>query len=409
MRIAVLTPAPPHPPRQGAALRNLALLRALASAHEVWLFTLGTSVDRTLGTLCAEVCLAPPPAPRRAWRRALAALAGRLPDLAQRRYQPTLAAALRRALATERFDAVQIEGLEMAAHWLVARRRIAARPWAVYDAHNAEHVLQARAAAVERRTLARWPAALYSYLQAAKLRRYERVVRLACDLTLAVGEPDRAALAALAPDVPVELLPNGVDVASYAPAPLRPQAEVAAAPRLLFFGTLDYRPNVDAARWLVTEIWPPIRAALPGARCTIVGARPTPAVAALGRRPGVMVLGDVPDVRPHLAQADVVVVPLRFGSGSRLKVLEALAAGRPVISTPLGCEGLAVRDGRHVLLAEDTAAFVVTIRHLCQNERLRQALASAGRKLVEERYDWAQITPRLLALYAQRSRAAVAS
>ncbi|MBI4504041.1 MAG: glycosyltransferase, partial [Chloroflexi bacterium] len=284
MRIALLTPAPPYPPHQGAALRNLALLRALAGAHEIWLFTLGTSVDTTLRALCTEVSMAPPPAPRSAWRRALATLRGPLPDLAQRQYQPALATALRKALASEHFDAVQIEGLEMAAHWLVARRRLAAWPWAVYDAHNAEHVLQARAAAVERGTPTRWPAAVYSHLQARKLRRYERVVRLACDLTLAVGEPDRAVLAALAPEAPVELLPNGVDVASYHPAALRAQGDVGAAPRLLFFGTLDYRPNVDAARWLVQEIWPPVRAAFPGARCTIVGARPTNAVYALGRR-----------------------------------------------------------------------------------------------------------------------------
>jgi glycosyltransferase involved in cell wall biosynthesis len=297
----------------------------------------------------------------------------------------------------------------MAAHWLVARRRAADLPWAIYDAHNAEHILQARAAAVERGRAVRWPAALYAHTQARKLRCYERIVRLACDLTLAVSAPDRDALVALAPEKPVAIVPNGVDAASYRPIPLRAATEVAAGPRLLFFGTLDYRPNVDAARWLVREIWPAICQSFPHAELAIVGARPTAAVRALSRRAGVVVHGDVPDVRPHLAVADIVVVPLRFGAGSRLKVLEALAAGRPVVSTPLGCEGLAVRDGCHVLLAADAPGFVAALDRLCRGERLRAALARAGRQLVEERYDWSRITPQLLALYAQRSRAAASS
>jgi glycosyltransferase involved in cell wall biosynthesis len=187
------------------------------------------------------------------------------------------------------------------------------------------------------------------------------------------------------PSARIAVIENGVDVESFSPgAEVTPQAS-----KLIFVGLMDYYPNIEAATSFTQRIWPLLRRRLPQLTLWIVGANPTPAVLQLGNLEGVTVTGTVPEVRPYYRDALAAIVPLRTGGGTRLKILEAMAAGIPVVSTPLGAEGLAVTPGENILLAEpdDAEAWLRNLEHLMESEP-RQALCASAFELVRTSYDW---------------------
>jgi glycosyltransferase involved in cell wall biosynthesis len=218
-----------------------------------------------------------------------------------------------------------------------------------------------------------------AHWEARRLRRYEEALvrRVPC---LVVAESERTALAA---SERVRVVPNGVDGAAFAYADDgRPPA------RLVFAGNLGYFPNVDAAAFLVEDIFPRVRAAVPAAELRLVGARPSRAVRALTAAPRVALAASVPRMAPEVAGATVAVVPLRAGSGMQNKVLEAMAVGTPVVATPRAVAGLAVRPGEHLLVADDADGLARAAVELLRDPALARRLARAARALVEGRYRW---------------------
>ena len=399
MELLFLTPQMPYPPRQGAAIRNWHLIAGLAREHAVTLCTFGPAeavVLRPLATACRRVVVVPAPA-RTARDRVHTLVATRLPDMARRLWSPAFAAAMRGLVRDQTFDRVQVEGIEMVPYMAALRAAGTAPPW-LFDEHNAEYLLQRRAFEADLRRPRAWPAAGYSLVQWRRLRRYERAACRAAGAVVAVSEADRAALAALAPDASITVVPNGVDLAewSVAAAGKDPAAEALATrgPLVVFDGTMDFRPNVDAVAWFVDAIWPRIRAAAPDAQFAVVGRNPAPRVAALAAVPGVTVTGPVADPRPWVAAAAVYVVPMRMGGGVRLKVLQALALERALVSTPLGCEGVTVQDGRDVVLAAEPGAFAAAVTALLGDPARRAVLGRAARAAVTP-YAWEAIVPRL--------------
>ena len=169
---------------------------------------------------------------------------------------------------------------------------------------------------------------------------------------------------------------------------------------MVFNGLLHYRPNLDAAYFLVDEIWPLVEQLRPGARLTIVG-RGSDADLRKLRRPNVVVTGEVPDVRPYLDAAAVVGVPVRMGGGTRLKVVEALAMGKAVVSTSLGCEGVNVRHGEHLLIADDPGSFASAVTTLFADHSQARSLGAAGRDRMAREYSWAMAAQRLESLYRE--------
>lgn len=387
MKLLLLTPQLPYPPRQGTALRNWGLVRHLGRAHTVTVLSFaepGQAVAEPLRAACARVVTVPLPRRTRADR--LRGLLAPEPDLAQRLASAPMAQALSDLLAAERFDLVQVEGLELARYLPLA----AGTP-VLYDAHNAEYVLQRRAFATDLRQPRRWPRALYSALQWPRLKRFEaRTVRAAWAVTCCSTE-DAAALHALAPERarPV-VVANGLDVAEYAAAEVAP-----AAPTVVFTGKMDYRPNVDAVTWFAEAIWPRVRARLPVAEWLIVGQQPAPAVRALHGRAGITVTGAVDDIRPYVARAAAYIAPLRMGGGTRLKLLEAMALARPIIATPIGAEGFAVRHDQELLLADAPAAFAEAVVRVLNDPALARRLGQAGLAFATAHYDWRVIIPAL--------------
>jgi glycosyltransferase involved in cell wall biosynthesis len=244
--------------------------------------------------------------------------------------------------------------------------------WAYYEARAAAARGVRRAAlAAEARRFARF--------DRARLGRY--------DLLLAMSEEDREAVRDVSP-VPCAVVPNGVDTAALS---LGPPGD---APVALFTGQLGYPPNAEALLWLLREIWPRVRDAVPGARLVVVG-RDAPEEARRLAGDDVELTGWVEDMRPQFERAAVVLVPMRSGGGTRLKVLDGLASGRPLVSTPLGAMGVDVTDGRDVVLAESASAFAEAASALLRDPARRRELGAAGRRLAEERYDWQAIGDRL--------------
>lgn len=252
----------------------------------------------------------------------------------------------------------------------------------VLFAHNVEHVIWRRLSRAETRPGRR---ALLE-LEWRKMRRCEARACARARLTIAVSEVDHALLAANAPGARVAVVPTGVDVAYFSPdeAPERPGA-------LVFTGSMDWYPNEDAILHFADAILPAIRREIPDVSLTVVGRNPTPRLRAAALAAGVEVTGTVDDVRPYLAGGAVYVVPLRVGGGTRLKIFEALAMGKAVVSTTVGAEGLPLVPGEHFLRADDPAEFASAVVSLLRDPARRRALGTAGRRLVEARYAWPQV------------------
>ncbi|MBI4769376.1 MAG: glycosyltransferase [Chloroflexi bacterium] len=331
------------------------------------------------------------PVPRRSRADRLRTLLSPHPDLARRLWSPEFSRALADLPRDADFDVVHVEGLEMAPYLSLVRSQApppaaARQPQAIYDAHNAEHVIQRRAFATDLRQPARWPTALYSWIQLSRLEKFEAEVCRAADTVTCVSEEDAAALQKLAPALRPVVVPNGIDVEDYTPhAPPHPPHAL----RLVFTGKMDYRPNVDAARWFATDILPRIRAAQPEVQFAVVGQKPPARLQKLDGQNGVIVTGGVEDTRPFIAGAAVYVAPLR----------EAMARARPIVATTVGAEGFAVRSGRELLLADSPADFAAAVLALLAYPARAAAVGQAGRAFVQARYDWRAIIPKLEAAY----------
>jgi polysaccharide biosynthesis protein PslH len=187
-------------------------------------------------------------------------------------------------------------------------------------------------------------------------------------------------------------VPNGVDVEAFQKNCSRREVPG----RIVFTGTFSYYPNVQAVLLFAQRCWPLIRAQAPLATWQIVGGNPPLEVQRLAELPGVAVTGTVPDVKPYLDAAEVAVAPLQIGSGTRLKILEALSMQKAVVSTSLGCEGLAVVSGEHLVVADEPEAFAQSVVTLLGNPELRATLGANGRTLVEAEYRWEQCGDKLL-------------
>ncbi|HEX6216745.1 MAG TPA: glycosyltransferase family 4 protein, partial [Vicinamibacterales bacterium] len=193
-------------------------------------------------------------------------------------------------------------------------------------------------------------------------------------------------LAAIAPGAHISWIPTGVDIDYFTPSAAQERPA-----HLVFSGSMDWHPNEDAVRYFIDEILPSIRLEIPHVTFSIVGRNPSAELQAAAAAAGVEVTGTLDDIRPAIGQASLCVVPLRAGSGTRLKIFEALAMGKAVVSTTLGAEGLAMEPGRHFVPADGARAFAEAVVALLRDDTRRRAIAAAGRTLVEERYSWAQV------------------
>jgi sugar transferase (PEP-CTERM/EpsH1 system associated) len=256
--------------------------------------------------------------------------------------------------------------------------------------HNVEAEIWRRHA----ETTNSWIARVLYGIQHRRMLRFEGQTLRRFDGVLAVSDADRETFARLYPGAarqPVHVVPTGVDTTFFAPGETPPESERNAGRSLIFTGSMDWLPNEDAMLFFCREILPLIRAEEPDVTLSIVGRAPTPAVRRLASEQGVQVSGRVDDVRPYMREAAVYVVPLRIGGGTRLKIFEAMAMGKAVVSTTVGAEGLPVVGGEHLLLADEPRGFARAVVRLLRDVERRRGVEQAARKLVVEQFDWSVV------------------
>jgi sugar transferase (PEP-CTERM/EpsH1 system associated) len=395
-RVLWITPKPPLPLVSGDRIRQYNLIRRLAEGHDVDLVTfVDGAADRdgvaALDGLCRRVIAVPlPPRPCLA-ARALAVLDPRAPFRWARYRSPLFRGALEALTARERYDVVDVQHVYMAPYFAAVRPG----PRRVLTLHNVESVLSARCGAVERSAARR----AYWTIESRKLAAFERSWLPAVDAVVAMSDDDAAAARRAAPPAAVAVVPNGVDIAAYAP-----HVDGRDDRAVVFTGSLGYPPNADGVRWFLARVWPLVRVRRPDATCTIVGRDPSAELRARDGRDGVRVTGLVDDVRRFLVRAGAAVVPLRAGGGTRLKILEAMASATPVVSTRLGAEGLALRDGVEICLADDPLAFATATLRVLRDPALRRRLGEAARRRAEDTYDWRFSADALARVYGTAGR-----
>ncbi len=301
-------------------------------------------------------------------------------------------AALAPILAEQTFDVIQIESMHLIAYAQYIRQ-VAPRTRLILDWHNIESEILARYAQNDSNKLR----AIYARRTSALSRGIEnRLLRL-CDAHTVCSEREREVLLARAPEARIEVVGNGVDCEFFADG-----ASHSAEKRdVLFMGRMDYHANIDAAVQFVKNSWPLIHKRRPELRLTIVGAQPPDQIRALASD-NVVVTGTVEDVRPYYHNALVSVVPLRVGGGTRLKVLEAMAAGTPVVSTTLGAEGLDITHGKDILIADTPEAMADAVVAMQADSPQRQEMVANARRLVQAKYDWNVVGEILLRLHAEQ-------
>jgi len=253
----------------------------------------------------------------------------------------------------------------------------------VIDTHNVDSVTFGRYATAMRPG----PRRVYATITARKLASFERATYRRANAVWVCSDVEREIVRGMAPSTPVWTVPNGVDTRHFSPA-----GSASDPDRVLFFGRLDYYPNVDGLGYFIREILPELKRRRPGIRFDVVGAGAAREVEALASMdPAVRLVGRVPDLRTVLRGAAVVVVPLRVGGGTRLKVLEAMSMARPVVSTAIGAEGIAARSGEDLVIADDARAFGAAVADLLDDPAKAAAIGESGRSLVSRHYDWSHI------------------
>jgi polysaccharide biosynthesis protein PslH len=402
MKILTITDTIPYPTVSGDRIRTYNLLRRIAEQEEVWLAALLETPQDAEGVphlasflQGVEVAYVPRRSPAAHIPGLLRyALQGRPLEL-KFRHSPELASKIHGLVTAVEPDIVEIIHSEMALY-LEALPPDAGR----------RHVLTLQNIAFHQydrifRTERRLHVKMRAFLHSRMMRMWEPRYAARFDRCIAVSAVDRDVLLNVNPRVPVHVVPNGVDVAQYRPLPV-PVSELTGAspPSLLFIGKMSYPPCADAVLFFCEEVLPLIRRALGEVEMWIVGREPPPEVVRL-EGDGVHVTGWVDEVEPYYRRSTVSVVPLRAGGGTRLKVLEAMALGRPVISTSIGCEGLDVVDGQHLLVADDAVSFAEQTIRLLTERALYESVAAAARSLVVRNYDWDAIAHRQLEIYAE--------
>lgn len=397
LKILLVSPWLPWPPFDGARIRILEMLKFLSARHKVTLFAHIHSLDEmkyieAIQGLCEHIdvellrgSLTP-----RLFRMAMGLLNG-FPFIQSIHFSRQLARRLANTTANNEFDIIQIELS------LLAQYANEISPYCEARKVIATHNIESQRFEREIR-LSSWGFRRCVFLADSMLfRSWEQKSLKKFDGAIAVSEHDRDWIKQRHEHACTILVPNGVDTQYFQSKRLDSDD----ASSIVFTGLMDYLPNIRAVEWFVAEVLPKIRESHPEISFDIVGAKPTEEVRALAKRDGVNVTGQVPDIRPYIDKAFASVVPLRSGGGTRLKILQAMSMGCPVISTAVGAEGLQVSAGENILFAENVEQFLAHLEMLYSSGQSRWEIGNAGRALVTHKYDWQKCLLGVEELYRQ--------
>ncbi len=398
MRILVFYPYIPYPVDRGTYQRTFHLLRALARDHDVDLLALAENGENTehravFESFCREVEFVSFEHPK--WQKLFPdRLLNPLPSNVAHWTLPHVAEALRQRLARKSYDLVHVCDLVLAQYFVKEHPDVRL----AVDRSRVDLQFQLMEHA---RMKFPFKTRLLRYENYAKLWLFERKIGRRAAVEVVCGPDDETFLRQyVSREMPIQVVANGVDLDYFAPdsAP-DPRATT---PTVLFCGAMDYNPNIDALRWYFGEIHHRLRQLVPELQVLIVGKAPVPEVVAHGERPGVTVTGGVPDVRPYYRRSWLQIVPLRIGGGTRLKIVESMAIGTPVISTTIGAQGLDLQHGEDILLADTPDDFARETARALQDASLREHIKKVGMATVQARLSWPMLGRQLSEAYQRR-------
>lgn len=377
LRVLVLDEEVPWPPNTGKRIRTWNLLRRVSSRHDLHLLTYGPASEEVQAKLAEQSFTAtildplPPSRGPMFWARLLANTVSRYPYSVTKHFTARMQDEVTRLCGSNKFDLLHIEWMPYARYQSPGVPRFIV-------AHNVESDIWRRRAERDGGLIGSW----FFGLQAKRMRAFEEAAAKGSSIS-AVSELDADTFRSFGARN-VTVVPNGVDLDYFQPRP-----EIPPNDSLLFIGSLDWYANEDAVSDFALRVFPLIRKRNPTITFQVVGRKPSDRlITALKNLDGVQMVGEVSDVRPYMARARAVVVPLRIGGGTRIKILEALAMAKTVISTSVGAEGLALTNGHDCLIANTPEEFTARVDSLFANSDLQKQLGGNGRALVEQLYGW---------------------
>ena len=393
MKILFLSPTVPFPLTDGGRIRVFNLLKQIAQKSDVTLLALETQPTDAEGVaqlqqLGIQVHLVPnaPTLPRLSFGTLANAFFKRQPITVARYDLPAYRQKFKELIATDTFDLVHYEMFH------TAQFRTETDLPSVLSQQNVD-------SAIWRRLCGETVNPFYKlayWTQQLAFQRYERVLSPKFDAVTCTSDIDAAVFQQHCAEDVIEIIPNGVDVAHY-----QPDFSTETPAHLIYIGSMDWYPNEDAVSFFADEVLPQIHAEVSEVKFSIVGGNPSARVQKLAEREGIVVTGRVPEIKPYFAEATVFVVPLRIGSGTRLKILEALAMGKAIVSTSVGAEGLDLKDGEEIFIADEPKAFAEAVIRLLKDPSVRRRIGESGRARVEQDYDWRSISEKLHQLYTK--------
>jgi len=400
MNILFLISQIPYPPDTGAKIRSFNLIKQLSFKHKITVMAFGDDVKEAfkIGALrpyCKNIIVVP----RKATMKYLSMflnIFSTLPYTVKKYHTGAIEKRLMELAFNGRFDLIHCDSLQMSLNL----RRTNTIP-KVLTEHNVESAILERYSQNEPNIFKK----IYVGIQSNKLARYEFDTCRRFNKCIAVSENDSNLIQKHSGISNISVVPNGVDCSYFTP-----QKGFVKPFSLVFTGSLDWLPNEDALMYFFSDIYPLLKKKVPHVNITIVGRNPSSKLKKIASKDSSIALrGRVDDVRSYIAQNQIVIVPLRIGGGTRLKILEAMAMGKPVVSTTIGAEGLGVANDENILLADNPENFTKRIVYLFENIKKMESLAIAGRKLVEEKYDWGKVAQDLDKAWGEAAGIEIAS
>lgn len=390
MKILFLISQLPYPTDTGAKIRSFNLIKNLSLKHEICLIAYGSQNEKekieALKQHCVKLILVDKPS-QRMYLKAILNLFIRAPFNIHKYYSRRMQDKVEELISSGEFDILHCDSLQMSLNVIKLNKRL---PMLLTE-HNIESQILKRAAENEKNPIKKF----YFYIQYMKLQSYEAFACKRFNRVVAVSKNDKEFLSKFIPYEQISIVSNGVDTCFFSPE-VSECRDRDLKKRLVFTGSMDWLPNDDAMLYFIKHIYPLIKRKISDIEFVIVGRNPSgQLLSAVKNDNSIRILGKVEDMRPFIAQADIFVVPLRIGGGTRLKILEAMAMGKPVISTTIGAEGLEVESEKNIVLADKPEDFANKVVKLFNDYQFKNSIATAGRKLVEEKYDWDMITGEL--------------
>ncbi len=398
MKILILSNKLPYPPRDGGSIATLNMITGLRdSGNEVTCMALNTakhsfpveeipkeltSTVRFIGIGCDSSI--------RPARLLLNLLFSKKPYIAERFNNGEFRQRLSGLLREEQFDVVQLEGPYPGCYLDVVRAGSTAM--IAFRAHNVEHLIWARKAKNERWFLKRW----YLLNMASRLERFEMDLVRQADCLVAISPVDEACFREKGAGQPSITIPTGLSL------PLYPESPLPSRPSVFFIGALDWLPNQEGLKWFLAHVLEPLVARIPEVRFHVAGRNAPELFKRRLRRSHIIYHGEVEDARAFMRSHRVMVAPLLTGSGIRIKILEAMALGRPVVTTRIGIEGIRAENGREVVVADDPESFKDQIINLINEEGLAEELAAGGRRFIQENFDTFRLSTRLSQFFKEQ-------